>query len=86
MGSELVFPKKLKVNGPTPPVAAPVMVSFALPSAQLIGVVLLATTERVPAARALAGVGVATISGDIHSQPAGCSTLITKVSDGADTE
>jgi len=34
----------------------------------------------------VAGVGVATISGDIHSQPAGCSTLITKVSDGADTE
>ena len=76
----------MKVNGPTPPVAAPVTVSFALPSEQLIAVVLFATTERVPAVRTLEGVGVATISGDIHSsQLAERSTPITKVSDGAAT-
>ena len=61
--------------------------SASLTMEQLIAVVLFATTERVPAVRALEGVGVATISGDIHSsQLAERSTPITKVSDGADTE
>ena len=59
--------------------AAPVTVSFALPSTQLIGVVLLATTESVPAARAVGGGGVAVISCVIHSQPEPSISPITNL-------
>ena len=59
--------------------AAPVTVSFAFPSTQLIGVVLLATTESVPAARAVAGGGVAVISCVIHSQPEPSISPITNL-------
>ena len=59
--------------------AAPVTVSFAFPSTQLIGVVLLATTESVPTARAVAGGGVAVISCVIHSQPEPSISPITNL-------